>query len=1574
MTDPVLPPPTSLITRLLVKYEGAILNIFPSVVLLILFPATLIYYALVAEPGQRRPHSRAKLTGTNALLSMEMLGLLVQLYNSATGMEEAAAGAALDLLSAGTVMAMALIEYRHHVCTSIILSIYLVVGIFIDATKSVCSFHHQSTLVGTLAAFAGIIRFALLVVETASRRGILFTDDPDETMDTEIERNAQEPAPSIFAFLRPLLFASTGSDFTFPELKNLGSGLSSKLLHAKLKRKMEVIDISQPHGLAIACLRSWNGSIIFCLVLRSVVTGFSVAQTFALFNVMKAAEKGYEVGRSPTWLIGLTASLLAATTLSKAAASHAANSLAIRIRGALTALLFDKHRKLTKAAAKKSNSLTLLRDDVDNIAKGVPQVIRMVFTFLDIFICMYCLSYFIGVSSFALAIPFLAATTYACVIGFKIGATLRLWNSSLEKRIEKTSKMLPRLTAIRMIGLASVVSQLISQLRLDELGYLSELCLLESHFTFAAAISRLVAPGIVIATALFWKTFNGQLQAAVLFPALHLISMSSGPLASLLQDYPAMLAILDSLQRVQTFLSLGERVDRREILNESERDAVFRRCIITNSHLRRPRIQFQDYVATFAIQFDSAGIMPPGAENPLYSDVSFSIEEGSITAVVGRSGSGKSLLLESILGEVQVVNGFVAVSTDVVSFGGQFTWLRDVSVRENIIGPLEYCPKRFKAVINCCLLQDDIKLFPGGDGYIVGIGGINLSGGQCQRIALARAVYADPTVLLLDDAFSSLDRRTASSILFRLCGKDGFLRQSNCTVIFATHLTECIDMADQYLCLDLTNRRITLEQNDGQRGYTKVLYAPSTHVPEAVEAQQQEALHKILRERKNARLHSQITRFSTAPRVWEVLASFICPIGILATVLWVIVILATSAGEFLPVVTGAALLAPFASWLIYVPLSQRLYISLHERLLDTVMRSTIGFLGTTDTDVFVDKFNQSMYQFTRVLPGCLFGVLHSGSLLALHCKVMVEDPKQVCLLLFFLIFFISRPYIQTSRRIRKLYCTDNIPLKNLFQDTADGLVYFRAFGWDKYHLEHAFILIDETQKSFFYTMGVQDWLQSISAFFSDSLVMVITVLCLSRGNTRSLATIGLSLYQASVLHQPIFNLSQALLFSAETWTILSEFLKFIRDAPKEKQIPEVELPAEWPAAGNVVLKKVSARYGPDMPWVLRDISMTVAAGEKVCLFGHTGSGKTSLLLALLGFLEYEGTIEIDGIDIASVPRELLRSRIISISQDQVELEGTIRSNLLPYEELSNVNLSEEERAEAAEDAEEALLEFLSDMGILEEVNAKGGLDVCLQDVEFSKGVLQMLCFTRTVMRYHRSDGKLVILDEATSSMDLDQDKAVQRAMWEFFEGCTILQVAHLEESTEDAELAIELVDGAIAHTQRNQQAPPGVVSRSREMLSPESIIGSADSNRATPVRQMSPEAQVMSPEPEHISLNDHMAQGDDNLFCIGGELLSPDEAIMTLRDRLMSPNREVSPMRDAIPPGAHAVPQSSSAASTYSRDPSQASIIAAASNHDTASAFGASSASGIQSTYYSKSNYTRSTYNGSTSRRRYMFH
>ncbi|OAA71005.1 ATPase, AAA+ type, core [Akanthomyces lecanii RCEF 1005] len=371
---------------------------------------------------------------------------------------------------------------------------------------------------------------------------------------------------------------------------------------------------------------------------------------------------------------------------------------------------------------------------------------------------------------------------------------------------------------------------------------------------------------------------------------------------------------------------------------------------------------------------------------------------------------------------------------------------------------------------------------------------------------------------------------------------------------------------------------------------------------------------------------------------------------------------------------------------------------------------------------------------------------------------------------------------------------------------------------------------------------------------------------------------------------------------------MSDLLSWLHQTPQEAEPPAIELPENWPHEGRIELRNVSAKYGPNMPDVLVNVSLTVNPQDKVCIFGRTGSGKSTFLLAILGFLEYSGKIEIDGIDIATVPRHILRSRIISISQEQVELDGTIRSNLLPYEPTVPDGETEADRVASVADIDAYLQEFLSHIGIWTEIQDKGGLYTTLGSAGLSKVMIKTLCFARAVLRYHRSEGRLVLLDEATNGLDPEQDTAVQKSIWRFFEGCSIVQIAHLKESTEDSELSVEISGGKIVHVQRGPELLPGVESRSRPLMSPDSMIMSAGSESATPNRVSSPGDQMMPPDDDTLSLDRQIIPDIPALEPLDDDLVPPDELMLSLRDHMMSPRFAPPSDSGIVPPGAHRVP------------------------------------------------------------------
>lgn len=174
-------------------------------------------------------------------------------------------------------------------------------------------------------------------------------------------------------------------------------------------------------------------------------------------------------------------------------------------------------------------------------------------------------------------------------------------------------------------------------------------------------------------------------------------------------------------------------------------------------------------------------------------------------------------------------------------------------------------------------------------------------------------------------------------------------------------------------------------------------------------------------------------------------------------------------------------------------------------------------------------------------------------------------------------------------------------------------------------------------------------------------------------------------------------------------------------------------------------------------------------------------------MTLLGFLNYSGTIEIDGIDVSHLPKPLLRSRITTISQDAVQLQGSVRENLLPYKgQASDAKL---------DDA--AVLRTLDRVGLSEVISSKGGIEASLSEMSLSEGQMQFLCLARAILHHSWTEGKLVLMDEPTSNMDYETDARIQSLVREAFAGCTIIMISHRPEAIADVDVHLDVVAGKV---------------------------------------------------------------------------------------------------------------------------------------------------------------------------------
>jgi ATP-binding cassette subfamily C (CFTR/MRP) protein 1 len=203
-----------------------------------------------------------------------------------------------------------------------------------------------------------------------------------------------------------------------------------------------------------------------------------------------------------------------------------------------------------------------------------------------------------------------------------------------------------------------------------------------------------------------------------------------------------------------------------------------------------------------------------------------------------------------------------------------------------------------------------------------------------------------------------------------------------------------------------------------------------------------------------------------------------------------------------------------------------------------------------------------------------------------------------------------------------------------------------------------------------------------------------------------------------------------------------------------------QAPDNWPTRGDIEFRTVSASYSPGSDLVLRNFSMSIAAGQKIGICGRSGSGKSSLVSTLFRMLEItdESSITIDGVDITSLPRQFVRERLNAIPQEPIFITGNVRLNADPFGQHTDM----------------AIIRAIEKVKLWELVQQKGGLDAELDTEFFSHGQRQLFCLARAILR----KSKVVILDEATSSVDANSDELMQQVIRKEFNDCTIIAVAH----------------------------------------------------------------------------------------------------------------------------------------------------------------------------------------------------
>lgn len=819
----------------------------------------------------------------------------------------------------------------------------------------------------------------------------------------------------------------------------------------------------------------------------------------------------------------------------------------------------------------------------------------------------------------------------------------------------------------------------------------------------------------------------------------------------------------------------------------------------------------------------------PGLES-----IDLDIKKGEFVVITGVIGSGKTSLLNALSGFMKRTSGYVDVNGSLLLCDQP--WIQNTTVKENILFGSAWDSQRYKDVIYACSLESDLEVLPAGDLTEIGERGITLSGGQKARINLARAVYAGSDIILLDDVLSAVDARVGKHIMSQCV--QGFLKEK--TRILATHQLSLIGTADRVIFLngDGTISVGTFEQlKESNAGFSHLMAFSTENEKKEEEEEEdliegEEDLEKEFIERQITRQKTQIEeeelrhdyeangekdgRLMTEEEKAENRIKFkvyknylkigsgvfkhytSVPITIILTAFTVFCQLFTntwlsfwtekkfdgmSNGSYIGFYVMFTVLAAVfltTEFVIIAYITNTAATQLNLMAIRKVLRAPMAYMDTTpmgrilnrftkDTDTLDNEIGNQVRMMVYFLSN-IVGVL-------VLCIIYLPWFAIAVPFLIFAFMAIGDFYQASAREIKRLEAVQRSFVYNNFNETLSGMKTIKAYKAERRFIEKNDGYLDKMNEAYYITIANQRWLAIHLDFVATILALVICFLCVFRVFKINASSVGLLLSYVLQIAGQLSMLVKTYTQVENEMNSVERMCEYAFDLPQESapHISETKPAESWPENGSIRFENVSLAYRPGLPLVLKSLNADIKPMEKIGICGRTGAGKSSIMTALYRLSELsDGKIEIDGVDISKIGLTDLRSKLAIIPQDPVLFRGTVRKNLDPFGLSSDETLWDALRRAGLIESDK--FDFTKSQSGDSENLHKFHLDREVEDEgsNFSLGERQLIAFARALVR----DSKILILDEATSSVDYETDFKIQNTVANEFGQCTILCIAH----------------------------------------------------------------------------------------------------------------------------------------------------------------------------------------------------
>ena len=872
--------------------------------------------------------------------------------------------------------------------------------------------------------------------------------------------------------------------------------------------------------------------------------------------------------------------------------------------------------------------------------------------------------------------------------------------------------------------------------------------------------------------------------------------------------------ILEKLKSAKSFDFEKNNIDTKLYLNENENN---------NSENEKELDIIKIGHNNKNIEFES--------KSYLLKDITFSIKKGEFIAILGPTGSGKSCLLNAILNNYFpyfksstskiILNGEV-------SYANQQPWVMTDTVKNNIIFNNPFDEDKYDKIVSVCELENDFLNFPNGDKTEINSTNANVSGGQKARISLARCLYKDADLYLLDDPLSSVDSKVGNKIFEKAFVK--YLK--NKARILVTNELNNLSSVDKIVYMEnkkiifvgsfdefnktFGSKNMEIESNsDDNTKYDKQAIKVRQYLRRNSSHKNVVDLEKLeeLKDDKKSEIHNisnnPLTQLNKLKKKNVSLDTYITFIklqgGVLIFFILIIFVILSQVIEsyrrlfatsltkttkelesqeqdnnnaelnldlknkfitYAEISLGGILCNCLVEFIVTRTTIHSLR-KVHEDMINKLVRAPINLFHdivpigqilnrlTKDTELI-----EGIIKTVNVAIKILFTIFANIGICYLYNKyILYVSP-----FLFMAFLCVTNYYISAQRNLVRLHRVSYSPILTIASETIRGVDTIRTAHAEEDCRSKIYKRLDDHFGVHLYIEGSKGWYNITLRIISNIFFGIIISFMGYYSEFYSAQAMAIVLQGLEDLIESVLNgvriyttleMTMIGLERCETITKIQTERKPIEDITQKLKREK------WPKLGKINFKNYFTNYRPDTPEILKNINLEINPGDKVGIVGRTGSGKSSMVLALSRILEpKKGKIDIDEYDLQNIDLDFLRQSLSIVPQETFIIEGTLRDNIDPLNKYKD----------------EDIIKILNDFSLFKNLNDKEKLNLVIKEAgkNLSNGQKQLICFARALIK----GNKIIILDEATSSLDIETEKIIQENLEKYLKDVTMIMITH----------------------------------------------------------------------------------------------------------------------------------------------------------------------------------------------------